>query len=298
MLLERSFTGKAYDAALDDEFSARSARRRAREHASSSAASLLKPLSTVVSANSSAVFAQNYLGTILDAVESLKNALAWTHPAKTCALFALLSAFALLFWRVKTRWLVLAVGLYEFSYRLLPLKGSPMQRRFTNLLRSVPNDDELRRCYEQRAAAHARNALRLERRRRRRARLHAIWDSRWAGRCVLRVQSAHDRAAHSPTSHKAYLVLHGRRLLCWHSEQECDSGRQQHGALLLQGHSGLTDPSPTDLAAAKDKAENLLAVFGQASDGAPLRWSIQVDDQDDKRRLADAIHAFSHNRLD
>ena len=46
-----------------------------------------KPLSTVVTANEYAVYAQNLLGRILDFGEGFKNLLTWTHPEKTLFLF-------------------------------------------------------------------------------------------------------------------------------------------------------------------------------------------------------------------
>ena len=228
------------------------------------------------------IYAQNALGRYLDVMESVKNLLNWTHPHRTLTVFAGAAVALVLFCRVKTRWLVLAGGLYEFLYRLLPSSSSTMTIRFLNALKAVPNDHDLRMCYANRAAAHADKLVRLERRRRRRAKLHAIWDCAWEGPVDLRIPP-HAFA-------RRLLVLNGRRLLHWHGERDADSGRPPAGQLLLQGHSGLTAPSPTDASGlAADKQASLLAVFGQAPDGTPVRWAVLCADDRDKDALSAAI---------
>lgn len=275
------------------------------------------PISAVTSMHANTVYAQNLLGGILDVLESCKNALNWTHPSKTAVLFATTVGLAALFWRCPTRWLALAAGLYEFTYRLVPFfKGSPMTTRLLNLLKSLPNDEDLRRCYEHRANSHARKVARDERRRRRRAKLHGIWRTTWQGNIGLRELGRHHEHEELPpdvdtatatytqvhsTAHfePRYLVLHGRRLLWWQSEKHLDAGKAPAGQLLLQGHSGLTDPSPTDLAAATpEKKDCLLAVFGQATDGAPLRCTVLLDTLGHMRALADAIQQLAAAKLD
>ena len=309
------------------------------------------PLSTVVSVHENATYAQNCLGYVLDFLESCKNALSWTHPEKTAFILFCGLVGAFLFARIPTRWLLLAGGLYEFTYRLVPFySGSPMTTRFFNLLRSLPNDDDLKKSYEHRALSYGQAVVRDERKRRRRAKLHAIWEPLWAGTANLRddVSAAHYQQgpAAAPSSTQAanglrrrggttpgddddattskktstttqkenddaavgaakeawgdrrYLVLHGRRLLWWHSERDLDVGRSPGGQLLLQGHSGLTDPSPTDLATcSKLTAHLLLAVFGQTTEGAPLRWTVMLHSSDDKANLAAAVQTAVKSRL-
>lgn len=84
---------------------------------------------------------QNQLGALLDQSESLKNLLNWTQPSKTALVFLA----ALLLWAatalVKGRYLLLALGLYEFCFVFLPQpKRSPFTTRMNNLLESIPND--------------------------------------------------------------------------------------------------------------------------------------------------------------
>ncbi|KAJ8608334.1 hypothetical protein CTAYLR_009420 [Chrysophaeum taylorii] len=224
---------------------------------------LHNPLSTVVSVHANATYAQNVLGWSLDILESLKNAFSWTHPWKTAWLFGATLFATLLFARIPTRWLALAIGFYEFTYRLVPcFKGSPMTARVLNLLQSVPNDDDLRRCYEHRAATFARKKIENERRRRRRAKLHAIWQPAWQGPVAVREKNNIQQKYSPVFFDPSHLVVHGRRLLWWHSEKDIDSGRPPKGQLLLMGHSGLTDPSPTDISAAGPlRADSLLAGF-------------------------------------
>ncbi|KAJ1452725.1 hypothetical protein M885DRAFT_619701 [Pelagophyceae sp. CCMP2097] len=251
----------------------------------------VNPLATVTTVHGHAIYAQNVLGAIVDFYESLKNALSWTHPRKTLGIFGGCGAGACVFLCVPTRWLVLAGGLYEFFYRLLPCDGAPMSTRCWNLLRSLPNDDDLRCCYAYRAKAHADRAVRDERRRTALAKMHGIWECRWEGTVTIRVSSQQAWL-------RKFVVLHGRRLLWWRSEGDVDAGRAPGDQLLLHGHSGLTDPSPTDVAANKDHAELLLAVFGQTPDGSPTRWAILADDLDHKNSLAEAIQTAARSKLD
>lgn len=227
-----------------------------------------KPLSTVVTANEYAVYAQNLLGRILDFGESAKNLVTWAHPDKTlfllgCACFALI-----LFARIKTRYIVLAGGLYEFLYRLLPGDGSPMTTRCINAVRSVPHDRALRDCYAVRAAEHAHLLIEHEKRARRRAQLHAIWSSQHFVEvgAEVHVQDAWQ---------SRHIILHGRRLAAWSSSNDVDAGRAPREVLVLLGHAGLTAPSPTDCRDLDAEAAlRVLVVFGQAPSGKPARWAV------------------------
>ncbi|MEO1479542.1 MAG: hypothetical protein AAFV01_13285, partial [Bacteroidota bacterium] len=305
------------------------------------------PYSTVVSFHENATYAQNCLGYVLDFLESCKNALSWTHPEKTAVLLACTLVGLVLFARMPTRWLLLAGGLYEFTYRLVPFySGSPMTTRCLNLLRSLPNDADLKRNYHHRALRYARTVVRNERRRRRRAKLQALWDPRWQGLVNLRDDArsgpagaalenhaapehhpsslrrrhqvggggdAHDAPSRPPVDYSSardapsssrdeswgqprYLVLHGRRLLWWQSARDLDVGRAPGGQLLLQGHTGITDPSPTDLAACTTP-KLLLAIFGQTTDGAPLRWTVMLHSRHHKAKLDAAVKAAVRFRL-
>ncbi|KAH8051703.1 hypothetical protein JL722_10530 [Aureococcus anophagefferens] len=203
-------------------------------------------------------WAQNALGRYLDVMESMKNLVNWTHPEKTGLIFVGVLVGAVLFCRIKTRWLALAFGLYEFTYRLLPSSASTVTCRFLNALKAVPNDRDLRACYGHRAALHA-GASAFDRRR---------------------------------------LVLHGRRL-AWRSERDADAAGAPGAQLLLQGHSGLTAPAPTDGAGLPDdRRAHMLAVFGQASDGAPLRWALLCADERDREALGAAITRACDDKLD
>ena len=132
-----------------------------------------------------------------------------------------------------------------------------------------------------------------ERKRRRRAKLHAIWDCGWEGTVDLR--------RHKPTFDKSLLVLNGRRLPAWHSEKDVDSGRAPNCQLLLQGHSGLTAPSPTDaigLSHDPQIIDNMIAVFGQDPSGLPLRWAVLCADAHDKTNLSSAISRACNEKLE
>jgi len=225
-----------------------------------------KPLSTVVTANEYAVYAQNLLGRILDFGEGFKNLLTWTHPEKTLFLFLCACFGVILFARVQTRYLILAGGLYEFLYRLLPGDGSPMTTRLVNAVRSVPHDRALRDCYDVRAKEHAHSLIENEKRMRRRAQLHAIWSPSCEIRCSIHLQD---------TWQERHVILHGRRLAGWSSEKDVDGGRAPREVLVLLGHAGLTAPSPTDCRGLSEEAsKRVLVVFGQDQGGKPARWAV------------------------
>mmetsp|Transcript_12031 Transcript_12031/g.36182 ORF Transcript_12031/g.36182 Transcript_12031/m.36182 type:complete len:1189 (-) Transcript_12031:25-3591(-) len=251
-----------------------------------------RPLSTAVTAHEYVFYAQNVLGRYLDFLESLKNLFTWAHPEKTGAFFLAACVGVLLFARIRTRWLVLAAGTYEFLYRLLPGEGSPMTTRVFNAIRATPSDRALRCCYAARGAARAALLVAAERTRRRRARLHAIWASAWEGPCELR------SSADGPWQRRR-VVVHGRRMRAWASEREIDAGRAPRDQLVLLGHAGLTAPSPTDARGlAPERAGRVLVVFGQTPDGAPARWVLVCAEDADRERLRGAIGEACAEKLE
>ena len=162
--------------------------------------------------------------------------------------------------------MILAGGLYEFLYRLLPGDGSPMTTRLVNAVRSVPHDRALRDCYDVRAKEHAQLLIENEKRMRRRAQLHAIWSPSCEIRCSIHLQD---------TWQERYVILHGRRLAGWSSEKDVDGGRAPREVLVLLGHAGLTAPSPTDCRGLSEEAsKRVLVVFGQDQGGKPARWAV------------------------
>lgn len=106
-----------------------------------------------------AAFVQNGLGFVLDAIESYKNLLNWTHPKKTAMVYAVAIAVWLAFVILPGRIIILTIGLFEFLkkfiFGVMPPPDPNVKNGFIldNLVASIPNDEDLRVAYTNEANA-------------------------------------------------------------------------------------------------------------------------------------------------
>lgn len=219
-------------------------------------------LSSVWNLRSTVRHMQNLLDGYLSYAESWKNLLNWTHPQKTLVIYGALWCLWLLCIVVPTRYLILMGGLYEFTFRLLPEQDEyPNVIRAENLLASIPNDDDLRRAYQQENQIYLRKKKeRVQDQKARRARLSGIWGFLWEGNIQTRA------AASNQPWRQAYVAVQGNRILWWKAEKDLDKGgvRVPEGQIILRGHAGLTSPSPLEVKElGPDKASLLVCVFGR-----------------------------------
>ncbi len=105
---------------------------------------------------------QNLMADILDMVESVKNVLNWTLPSKTFPLLWLLLIALIVCILIPNRYLVLAIGLQQFTAVFIPSSRDPdtlpsFSVQVFNLLSAVPNDLDLETSvYHMERAAYAR----------------------------------------------------------------------------------------------------------------------------------------------
>ncbi|CAM9630849.1 unnamed protein product, partial [Phaeothamnion confervicola] len=169
-------------------------------------------MSTLLNLRSTVRDYQGTLGSVLDAIEAGKNLFNWTHPPKTALAFGAIFTVWVLLLVVPGRYVVLVVGLYEFLAKFIPFSKAPpgqppsaLSIKLTNLLHSVPTDEDLRLCYRREALAHARGAEARARLREQRAKLSALGIScQWDG-----VVRARQRAGEAWAA--KYLVVQVRR---------------------------------------------------------------------------------------
>ena len=85
------------------------------------------------------------------------------------------------------------------------------------------------------------------------------------------------------------MVLQGHRVLWWRSEEDLENGRPAVGQLLLQGHAGLTAPSPVD--ARRFGKDTLVSLFGLELSGVPGKWSFALATAQESGKLVQAVSA-------
>lgn len=246
-------------------------------------------LTTLFGLRDTAASVQNWLASTLDQIESTKNLLNWTHPSKSSLVFAAAVMLWLLFVFVPTRYVILAVGCFEFGKAFIPALQPPPADHVpagslpSNLLAAVANDEDLRRSYTTEAKAFGQRQEAMAKKRRRRARLRALFNCQWEG-------SVRVRAGTSATwASGGFTVLQGRRVLWWRSERDLEGGRPAAAQLLLQGHAGVTAPSPKDVMDMGGSEARLLAVFGRTVAGGQERWVFVTATAEDKCAFSAAI---------
>jgi len=195
-------------------------------------------------------YVQNLMNSLLDQIESMKNILNWTSPTKTFPIYVALVAVWVVTVLVPGRLIILAIGLYEFFFVFLPIpEGRSSMIRFGNLIQSIPNDDDIAQIYSAEKKAFA-TAKQAEWRATEKSRkLELVLASPWRGRVCIKgsSSSSHHAGGLGDEWAEVYLMLQGRRLVWWVSEDALDQGKVAAGQLLLCGHSGLAQVSPMDI---------------------------------------------------
>lgn len=87
----------------------------------------------------------------------------------------------------------------------------------------------------------------------------ALFACQWEGRIRVRI------GVSTQWRLGGFAVVQGHRVLWWHSEEALEVGQPADAQLLLQGHAGLTAPSPKDVKDVGGKDTRLVAVFGRST---------------------------------
>ncbi len=239
---------------------------------------------------------------ILGMAEALKNLLNWSHPYKSAAVYGMIVMAWTLLLIVPSRVFLFTGGMAAFYAGLRnklkrdkdkkrsgrptssrnpnnqsqPVnvaedrKISPLAIKLANLFATIPTDIELERAYLWRTQQGGSmslksnySALRLG---------SALQDNRNKMRILgLGIQWQGAVFFHGKRSwERKFLVLQGHRLAWWTTAAAIEEGKPADGQLLLQGHSGLTDPSPVEMRLT-DNPSLLICAFGRGSSGYPAR---------------------------
>lgn len=158
---------------------------------------------------------------------------------------------------------------------------------FTNALRSLPTNEDLRRAYfwecrrlrsyEKEKFASAKRISRLDR----------LWKARWHS--TVEILANDDDG--SPHWKSAFAVIEGRRFLLWESVMAFDSGALATGNVVFAGHAGMTSPSPVEMRGIQEDVVRLrvASIFGRGSGGKQTRMTMILPDAAKKATLEAAV---------
>ena len=255
-------------------------------------------MSTLWNFRDNVKFVQNLMRWLLDTIESFKNIFNWTAPSKTLPIYLCLVAIWLLCVAVPGRFIILTVGLYEFLYKFIPEPGgNASQIRFSNLLQSIANDDDLEQLYSKERKTALRDWQKQKADMIRKRQLEVVFKSAWEGYCKIKYADMSRGAGSAGQQQQqwedAYLVAQGRRLVWWSNKRSIKEGRPCSGQVLLFGHAGLTQPSPVDVReVGEEHVTRLLAVFGSDAAGAPQKCTVLCRDSIAAAALSGAVQAL------
>eukprot|EP00937_MAST-01D_sp_MAST-1D-sp2_P001255 g1255.t1 len=274
---------------LEDELERRSALSIIKQGAADeSATSALPSLAALTQARETGKLVHNYFGHALDRIEMTKNALNWTHPHKSQYIFNALAVVTVASAVVATRYIVLVIGVMEFSFHFWPdwykEERTPLVDRIANMFASVPSDRVLRDVYapanelfldkERKSARYART-LRI----RRRAQLQAIW----TGQVAMKSASLGEWR-------NVFLVLRCGKALWWRSSQQALAGLSAEDEILLKHpHAGIGGLSPMLARELGDKAQLAASVFGLDYEGKPMKRDFVMKSPREKQSLERAV---------
>jgi hypothetical protein len=171
-------------------------------------------ISAIWNMRDNVTYVQNLFASILNSIESFKNIFLWTYPSKTLPIYWCLAAIWLAFVFIPGRYLILAIGLYQFLYKFIPEpEGAPWAVKFANLMKAIPNDDDLQQVYYWDRKAFVEASERKHNLNLKRAKMNILNKVLWEGEVRIKnLESWQD----------VYLVFGGRRLAFWGKESEID----------------------------------------------------------------------------
>ena len=207
---------------------------------------------------------QNTLGSIIDSIEGLINILNFTDPYKSSMVFAGLVPVWIVTRLIPTRYIVLVAGMAQYGVTfvdkygedigILPKKEAakeptekkgkpnPILVKIKNALRSIPNNEDLRKTYFWESRKLGAEKARKYALAKRESRLAKLWKAKWHSSMKILVP---DGKVFSLKP--VFAVVQGHRFIWWGSVDEFDDGELPLGKLILSGHAGLGGPSPIEM---------------------------------------------------
>jgi hypothetical protein len=255
---------------------------------------------------------QNGLGSVLDIVEALINAMNFSDPLKSSVFLAVLVILWSILAVVPLRLVVFSIGIIpyivcfkgRFGKYILAAKerpqsspstsvgrkdASPVTIWLSNFVRGLPLDEDLHKTYFWETRRAVTGKLQVEADERRSSRLRKLWRAQWCE--VVEVLKSPDSSLKARVE-SAFVVIQGRRVMWWRSTNEFDSGEQPIGRILLHGHAGLATPTPVELKAIgeEDRISRAVSLFGKGAD-TQERITMILSCQPSKDAFEDAVNS-------
>ena len=168
----------------------------------------------------------------------------------------------------------------------------PIITRILNFFKSIPTNEDLRRCYfwETRRVGDREREIWAKKRRTRR--LTKLYQARWFGK--LELKTPNNTASENGRDWDwitIFAIIKGHRFVWWKSDKDFDNGENPAGQIFFAGHSGLASLSPLELRELqKNEIKNVVNIFGRGSGGkGQLKISLLVSDQAQKENLESAV---------
>jgi hypothetical protein len=171
-------------------------------------------------------YVQNLMCWLLDLLESTKNIFNWTSPNKTWPIYILVVVIWIITVIIPGRIIILTVGLYEFLFVFLPIPdGKETIVRLSNLIASIPNDDDLDQIYaeekKKRLTVKRSEWKLIEKTRKIELSLPVFWK----GTVRLKASGSTNQSGSNIDWAESYLLIQCRRLVWWKSEEALDLGK-------------------------------------------------------------------------
>uniref|UniRef100_A0A7S4W2P0 C2 domain-containing protein n=1 Tax=Ditylum brightwellii TaxID=49249 RepID=A0A7S4W2P0_9STRA len=260
---------------------------------------------------------QNHLSSIIDVVESIRNAFNFSSPFQSTLLFLFLAVLWLVLILIPTRLFFLfgIIGQYiatfvaayfpkkeiekiiteeeRFDDENKEAKDNPFVVKFINFFRAIPTDEDLRRTYfweARRVGEREREKLATKKRT---LRLEKLWHTQWSGNIKLKDKISGAKVG--GTSQRSwdwediFAILEGHRFIYWRDVKHFDDGEEPLGQIFFAGHSGLAGLSPLDLRElTKDEIPLVVSIFGRGV-REQQKISVLTLNEDEKNQLEDAV---------
>lgn len=168
---------------------------------------------------------------------------------------------------------------------------NPIVTRILNFFKSIPTNEDLRRCYfwETRRVGDKEREIWAKKRRTRR--LTKLYRAEWFGKLELKTPNHTSEDGRDWDWINIFAIIQGHRFVWWKSERDFDNGENPAGQIYFAGHSGLASLSPLELRELqKSEIQNVVNIFGRGSEGkGQLKISLLVSDQVEKDKLENAV---------
>jgi hypothetical protein len=262
---------------------------------------------------------QNGLGTLLDVIEASKNLFNFADPAKSFVIISALCIAWLTVYHIPFRLLVFSLGSVPYLLALnakrikMTRRGKKKKRPTSeqdsldtrptlgatwilNFLRGIPVDEDLKQTYFWDVRRKATKLIQEEADQRRSSRLQKLWHAQWYEN--VEMLKRENGTASSPASFEScFAVLIGRRFMIWKSPEVFDTGEKPIAKVFLQGHAGLSTPSPIELKAIGSQARRAVSIFGRGAQDQ-YRITILTSGSQSKKALECAVDAALNTKYD